>query len=340
VNGAFGFGRRMAAGGPAFSLGGVKCIDDKAPQSLLPRQRPKAPVWAKGGNVAARISPAISGLLAFAATIAAGWLLLGPRGHPQVAAAGPETGLAQACPAGSRTGKPDYHELQTSNQLTIAVRTPSDYNATRAYPLLIVFPPAGYDRNSSEKFYALTPGATRRGFVIAYPDHRRLSPAATSDQAKVAATVADFYCINEAAIAYLGHSDGGSMAEAIPAYIPDAPVPQAIVASGAGISGDDLATMACPSIASVMIIHSRNDERFPGFGRTAAAFWGRCAACKPAELSAPQDGCRELAGCASGRRVLYCETSQPHKSWPQMNEAVLDFIQGSAAKRQASQASP
>jgi hypothetical protein len=44
--------------------------------------------------------------------------------------------------------------LQTSDTLTIAVRTPSDYDPTRAYPLLVVFPPAGYT------------GAGRRLFTI------------------------------------------------------------------------------------------------------------------------------------------------------------------------------
>jgi polyhydroxybutyrate depolymerase len=262
---------------------------------------------------------------------AAGWLFLVP-GRPKVAAAGPGAGLTAACPPGSRSGPPDFYELQTSDQLTITVRTPSDYDPTRAYPLLVVFPPAGYNRLGSEIFYGLTPEATRRGFIVAYSDHRSLSPAAVSQQANVGATVASFFCINEASIAYLGHSDGGSMAEGIPAYIPDPGArPHSIVASAAGITGDDLATMACPSIASVMIVHNRQDERFPNFGRSAAAYWGRCAACTPTDLNTLTDGCRGFSGCSKGRRVTYCETSLPHKNWPAMNGTMLDFIQGGAA---------
>lgn len=282
---------------------------------------------------ALRISPAKSGLIAAALTIGAGaWLLFAPGTRPKVAAAGPEAGLPAACPRHSRTGPPDYHELQTSDQLTITVRTPSDYDSTRAYPLLVVFPPAGYNRNGSEKFYGLTSEATRRGFIVAFSDHRSLSPTAVSQQSKVAATVASFYCVNEAAVTYLGHSDGGSMAEGIPAYIRDAgAAPRSIIASAAGITGEDLAAMPCPSIASVMIVHSRTDERFPGFGRDAAAYWGRCAGCKSADLGAPLQGCREFTGCAPGRRVTYCESSQPHKSWPSMNDAMLDFIRAAGS---------
>jgi quinol monooxygenase YgiN len=37
-----------------------------------------------------------------------------------------------------------------------------------------------------------------------------------------AATVASFFCVDESSIAYLGHSDGGAMAEGIPVYVPKA----------------------------------------------------------------------------------------------------------------------
>ena len=46
-----------------------------------------------------------------------------------------------------------------------------------------------------------------------------LSPSAVSRRAKVAATVASFFCVDESSIAYLGHSDGGAMAEGIPVYV-------------------------------------------------------------------------------------------------------------------------
>jgi len=280
------------------------------------------------------VSRQTAALIAMVLIVAVGILVLLPPARPKVAAAGPESGIAAACDPSSRTGRADLTDnLQTSDQLTFAVRTPSNYDPTKAYPLLVVFPPAGHSRRRSETFYDLTTEATRRGFIVAYSDHRVLSSTAVSQQAKVAATVASFFCVDEASIAYLGHSDGGSMAEGIPAYAPQASTgPHSIVASAAGITSDDLATLACPSIPAVLIVHSRTDERFPDFGRGAAAYWGRCAACAPETLDAPTDGCRDFSGCAGGRRVTYCETSLPHKRWPSMNTAMLDFIQVSKAK--------
>ena len=281
-----------------------------------------------------KVSRQTAALIVTVVVVAAGLLVFLRPARPKVAAAGPDSGIAAACSPGSRTGHADLDDnLQTSGRLTIAVRTPSNYDSTRAYPLLVVYPPAGYDRRQSETFYDLTNEATRRGFIVAYSDHIGLSPTAVSRQAKVAATVASFFCVDGASIAYLGHSDGGAMAEGIPAYVPKASAaPHSIVASAAGITSEDLATMACPSIPAVLIVHSRADERFPDFGRGAAAFWGRCAACAPENLNAPADGCRDFKGCAGGRRVTYCETSLPHRRWPSMNTAMLDFIQGGKAK--------
>ncbi|MGH6936273.1 MAG: hypothetical protein ACRED2_08840 [Methylocella sp.] len=84
--------------------------------------------------------------------------------RPKAAAAAPESGIAAACRPGSRIGHADlYDNMQTSDQLTIALRTPSNYDPTRAYPLLVVYPPAGFNRRQSETFYGLTTEATRRG---------------------------------------------------------------------------------------------------------------------------------------------------------------------------------
>jgi polyhydroxybutyrate depolymerase len=256
--------------------------------------------------------------------------------RPKVAAAGPAAGIAGACAPGSRTGHADLNDgIKTSDRLTIAVRTPSDYDPTRAYPLLVVFPPAGAGRTRrrSENFYDLTTEATRRGFVVAFSDHRGSSPAAAAQQAKVAETVAAFFCIDEKSVSYVGHSDGGTMAEAITADMPKASiVPRNIAASGAGITGNDLAAMPCPATQAVLIVHSRTDEHFPGYGRGSAAYWGRCGGCKTPDLSAAADGCHPFDGCAEGRRVTYCQTSLPHDRWPPMNNFILDFIQGNAAR--------
>ncbi|WOJ90595.1 hypothetical protein RZS28_04690 [Methylocapsa polymorpha] len=277
---------------------------------------------------------AIALIAAFALTAFGVRFFLPAPARPDAASAGLDVGVASACSPGSRAGQAGLDDsVKTADGLKITVRTPSDYDPTRAYPLLVVYPPAGQDRRGAEIFYGLTTEATGRGFIVAYSDHLRLSRQAVSQQAKVASTVESLFCVDPASIAYVGHSDGATMAEGITASVPDSGVaPRAIVASAAGITREDLDTLPCPSVASVLIVHSRADALFPDFGRGAAAYWGQCAACAPLDLEGIAEGCRDFSGCAAGRRVAYCETGGPHSRWPGMNAAMLDFIQGAAAK--------
>ena len=88
-----------------------------------------------------RVSRQTAALIAMVLIVAFGLLVFSAPARPKVAAAGPESGIAAACSPGSRTGRADLHDnLQTSDKLTLAVRTPSDYDPTRAYPLLSRLP--------------------------------------------------------------------------------------------------------------------------------------------------------------------------------------------------------
>jgi polyhydroxybutyrate depolymerase len=247
---------------------------------------------------------------------------------PDVAAAGSLAGRADPACANLATGRADGHaiEIKSNEGLPILVRTPSDYEPTRAYPLLVVYPPAGFSRHASERYYGLTTEATRRGMIVAYSDHVGLSRKATSVQANVASAVAASFCIERGAITFLGHSDGGSMAEGIPATVPASIRPHAIVASAAGIQNGDLVPNGCPMSTNVLIIHNRLDRLFPDFGRGAAAYWAACAGCQPQDLSSPVPACRTFAACSSGMKVSYCDTEASHSQWPPMNERIFEFI--------------
>jgi len=230
-----------------------------------------------------------------------------------------------ARPSIGETGDP--HEIVTNHGLRVVVRTPLNYLSDRPYPLVVVYPPAQFDRYASERFYNLTTEATRRGIIVAYSDHLLLSMRAVEFQAEVPASVAAHFCINVNKIAYFGHSDGGAIAEGIPGTILTAMRPRAIVASGAGITAEDLMRGRCASGVNVMIVHSRNDTRFPDFGRGAAAYWAQCAACRPLNLSGRVSACQKFEGCAHGTVVMYCDVDELHEKWPGVEGPALDFIE-------------
>jgi polyhydroxybutyrate depolymerase len=79
------------------------------------------------------------------------------------------------CVAGARIGRAGASDREASAEgLLYHVRTPSNYDATIAHPLLMVYAAAGQSGLASERMTGLTPTATAAGFVVAYADHRPL----------------------------------------------------------------------------------------------------------------------------------------------------------------------
>jgi polyhydroxybutyrate depolymerase len=213
------------------------------------------------------------------------------------------------------------------DRLLIRVRVPINYDPRRAYPLLVAYPPAGYDRFAAERFYDLTDAATSKGWIVAYSDARPLSRNVVKLQASVAGRVAKSFCIAPNQIAAFGHSDGGALAQGTAALAPSQLKPRAIFASAAGITRNDLDAQGCVAGTSVMIAHNDRDERFPGFGRDAAAFWASCGGCQaPDAGDIHSETCRRFSGCAEAAEVRYCDVSTPHGTLPPLTAQALEFL--------------
>ena len=238
-------------------------------------------------------------------------------------------GFTKACDRGSKTGETGgTNRMKTPEGLRISVRTPANYDATLAHPLLVVYPPGGHHRYQSENLAGLTTAATAAGFVVAYPDHVTLKLESFKLLGKVPEAVASKWCIDPGRIYATGHSDGGLASEAI-VFLGASTLPLAgIVASGAGIRGEDLSSYACPSPLPVMIIHSRDDALFPlpAYGREAADWWAKCNRCEAGQFVKRDDGCIAYSGCQQGGQTLYCEVSGAHRLWHGENAILLQFL--------------
>jgi acetyl esterase/lipase len=105
---------------------------------------------------------------------------------------------------------PQVDSITIEDGLKINVRTPANYDRTRAHPLLVAFPPGGFGRLASESYYSMTAAATERGFIVAFPDSRPLSKSMVELYSKVADAVAAQWCIDRERVVFLGHSDGAS----------------------------------------------------------------------------------------------------------------------------------
>jgi polyhydroxybutyrate depolymerase len=205
------------------------------------------------------------------------------------------------------------------------IRTPLNYNATIAHPLLVVFSPAGSNRAKTEKMTALTLKATTAGFIVAYADHPDLSPTSTIELGTIPSLIAKQWCIDKERIFLSGHSDGGTAAMALAFMSGTKHIPKAIAPSAAGIDHQDLRDHTCPDPIPVMIMHSVNDHLFPKFGQQTSGWWAACNQCEPIPEKAA-NGCMAYSGCAKGVKTWYCEGDKLHAQWPGINDTLLDFL--------------
>jgi polyhydroxybutyrate depolymerase len=244
-----------------------------------------------------------------------------------------------ACAAGALVGQPGI----TNNEITpggvkFNVRAPKNYNASVAHPLLIVFAPGDRNRFASETYVELTRAATAAGFVIAYSDNRTagqplgMSIPAIHSLREVPGAVGAKWCIDRSRVFLTGHSNGGSISTALTLLPETRGLASAIAPSAAGFTAKDLAEFSCPKPLSVMVMHSRSDRLFPGYGAEASKWWAACNRCDP-EPAPAGDGCLAYRNCAGGVVTRYCEGDAGHATWPALNAAIIEFFR--AAPRRA-----
>lgn len=237
------------------------------------------------------------------------------------------TNATGACAAGSRPGLAGAIDGRVSaDGIKYMVRTPSNYEATSAHPLLMVYAPAGMNRWTSERFTRLTTTATGAGFVVVYADHKQLNIPTVEQLGKIPKLVSKEWCIDEKKMFATGHSDGGTAALALAVLENTKKIPAAIAPSAAGWTGKDLEAFQCREPTPVMIMHGKNDTLFPGWGKQTSTWWAGCNRCEVTKTKVVEGGCRAYQGCASGGATLYCEGVGGHRDWPDLNPIMLEFF--------------
>jgi len=241
---------------------------------------------------------------------------------------------APRCDPGTTPGHAGAsNDEQTAAGIRYMVKTPANYNATIAHPLLMVYAPARTNRHESEDFVHLTQEATAAGFIVAYADHRAMSPDTIEKLAEIPGLIEKKWCIDHKRIFLTGHSDGGTTAMAIAFINGTKHIPAAIAPSAMGIRGEDLKAYQCPNPLSVMLLHSGEDTLFPGYGKEAIQWWAACNGCDPTPPVKDGDGCVTYKGCKNKVATRYCEGTGSHTTWPGSNKAIIEFFRASQELR-------
>jgi len=218
------------------------------------------------------------------------------------------------------------NDEKTSTGIRYMVKTPANYNATIAHPLLMVYAPGGKNRYESEEYMYLTQEATAAGFIVAYADHRKMTPETIEELAEILGLIGKKWCIDKKRIFLTGHSDGGTTAMGIAFLNGTKHIPAAIAPSAVGIRGEDLKQYSCPQPLPVMVMHSRQDALFPGYGKEAIQWWAACNDCDAAPPVKDADGCVTYRGCKNNVTTRYCEGTGTHSEWPGRNKAIIEFF--------------
>ena len=231
------------------------------------------------------------------------------------------------CASGTKSGREGVSDDEkTASGIRYMVKTPAHYDATMAHPLVMVYAPARTNRYKSEDFVHLTQEATAAGFIVAYADHRAMSPKAIEELAAIPGLIEQKWCIDHKRIVLTGHSDGGTTAMAIAFLDGTKHIPSAIAPSAMGIRGEDLKQYHCPQPLPVMLMHSSQDTLFPGYGKEAIQWWAACNGCEATLPVQDADGCVTYKGCKDKVATRYCEGTGSHTTWLGNNTAIIDFF--------------
>jgi len=220
------------------------------------------------------------------------------------------------------------HSEDNKTELGISynLRTPANYKPSVAHPLIVVFAPAGTSARKSERHTHLTKEATEAGFIISYANNKRLSLKVLKQLSSLSKDIQEKWCINPNRIYYTGHSDGGTISNAL-TFLPDLDTkPTAIAPSAAGMDKKSLEQYSCPKPLPVMVFHNTDDSHFEGYGKQAADWWANCNQCNNELSPADVNGCRSYNNCPTGAKTYYCEGPGSHADWPNKNKVLIKFF--------------
>ena len=228
----------------------------------------------------------------------------------------------------SKSGRrADHQHRRSAGNIPYSVTTPANYRRDYPHPLLVVWAPSGFNASLSERFTGLTGRATARGYIVVHVASVPLGFKALRLLAAIPDEVVEAWCVDPEQIYYTGHSDGGTVSNAL-AVLPERRVePAAIAPSAMGMKGGDMKDYACPGPTNVMLMHNLEDGHFPDYGGGVAQWWATCNRCGETPEVSNHPGCVEFPDCANQVRTLFCQARGNHAYWPGFDHDMMAFFE-------------
>jgi len=228
--------------------------------------------------------------------------------------------------AGKNSALADHIQHKDDRNMHFNVTTPTNYRSDYAHPLLVVWASSGMSEGLSESFTGLTRQATEAGYVVVHTRSIPLGIKSLTSLSAIPAEVIESWCIDPTLVFYTGHSDGGTVSNALSVMPESAFRPRALAPSAMGMQGKDMQAYECPSPTSVMLMHNKGDGHFPDYGSEVVAWWAGCNQCSQETVASDFTGCVEYTSCAEGITTLFCEAEGNHAHWPGPEHDPIRFF--------------
>ena len=234
-------------------------------------------------------------------------------------------GFAPTC-TDKESAVADHIQHKDDNNMHFNVTTPTNYRSDYAHPLLMVWAPSGLSEGLSESFTGLTRQATEAGYVVVHTRSIPLGFKSLTSLSAIPTEVIESWCIDPALVFYTGHSDGGTVSNALSVMPEPAFHPRALAPSAMGMQGEDMQVYKCPSPTSVMLMHNKGDGHFPDYGSQVIGWWADCNQCSGQTAPSDFKGCVEYTACTEGITTLFCEAEGNHAHWPGPEHDPIRFF--------------
>lgn len=225
---------------------------------------------------------------------------------------------------------------------TYELAVPKSYDASRAYPLVLVIHGDGGDGPSMHRAHPLD-DVSGDDAIVAYPSGKgRLWDLYTAydtnaDQVYVGAIVADVtarFSIDASKVWAVGYSSGAFVISQLACR---RALFTGIVLHAGGAPNEPSEAPPkdsfpdCAGVpAATFVVHGTADGTVVlASGQYAASFWAQKSACGTTLTDTAPAPCKAFDGCPAGSRVSYCEVpGLGHVIWPSALQAEWDFLRG------------
>jgi polyhydroxybutyrate depolymerase len=216
---------------------------------------------------------------------------------------------------GAAAPSPQGTSYVTREGRTFHVWGPAQYDAKRAYPVVLTFHGWYANGRAFQSWFKMEEHVDGAAFTV-YPDSKRPTwdLAGSSDldfTASIIEAMSNAWCIDRSHVFALGFSYGGKLVHHLGCKRPD------LVRAISVGDGSWAAETGCRPIPVLVTHRTRDHDELIAWGKDAVHRWAKVDGCSTAtDETDAAHGCVSYRACTAPTSVTFCEDTHFDSSWP------------------------